>query len=129
MAALLLQNRILPWSTTSRVVYAWPLDKPESFCLVLDEAFTDSAHRVIVAGTDRCALHAMYEAPCIRGARTPPECQHERLDPQADPAHPRCLTCGAVGADVSARYLRTTERVRALVPDAETYSEVAVGDA
>jgi hypothetical protein len=129
MGAFLLQNRTLPWSPTSRVVYSWPLDKPESFCLAPDDAFTDTAHRVIVAGTNRCALHCMAEYPCVRAERTPPECPHERLDPQADPAHPHCVICGAVGADVSARYLRTTERARALVPDAQTYSEVTVGDA
>lgn len=105
MAAITLQNRTLPWSST-RVVYSWSLDEPETFCASDDPAFTDTAHRVIVVGTDRCSLHALNEKPCPQAQRMPAECPHEALDPAADPAHPRCTTCGAVGDDVSARWLR-----------------------
>lgn len=107
MTSFTLQNRTLPWSPTSRVVYSWPMLPPEAFCGSDDTAFTDTAHRVIVAGTDRCSLHAMSEQPCPVAYRIPPECPHERLDQQAPPEHPRCLTCGRTGDDVSARWLRS----------------------
>lgn len=126
MPAFLLQNRTLPWDPSSRVVYAWPADAPEAFCAGDDTAFTDTAHRVIVAGTDRCALHSMAEFPCVASFRSPPECPHERLDPQADPEHPRCSTCGATGRDRTARYLRRMEAARRFVPSAGGYSEVVM---
>jgi hypothetical protein len=102
---LLLQNReLLPEQGGGRVVYAWPADASEAYC-DSDETFNAPVDRVIVAGTDRCTLHAIAENRCPLAWRTPPECQHERTDPAADPAHPRCLTCGLVGEDVSARFL------------------------
>jgi len=102
-----LQNRTLPWSPTSRVIYSWPLDVPEEFCTA-DDVFTDTADRVIVLGTARCALHTLAERPCPTSFRTPPECPHERLDPAADPGRPRCVTCGEFGSDVSNRWLHSS---------------------
>ena len=103
---LYLQNRALPPEQGGgRVVYAWPADAPEAFCDSADPAFTDSAHRVIVVGTGRCAMHVLKDDPCPQAFRVPAECPHERLDPAADPAHPRCLTCGLVGTDGTARWL------------------------
>lgn len=104
---LILQNRELPPQMGGgRVVYAWPGDEPEAFCASDDQAFTDSAHSIIVAGTARCALHGLFEQPCLVAYRQPPECRHERLDPSADPAHPRCVTCGLVGEDGTSQWLR-----------------------
>lgn len=106
-AFVMIQNRELPPEQGGgHVVYAWPADVEEAFCCSEDQAFTDDAHRVIVAGTDRCSLHAGYELPCLVAWRTPPQCPHERLDPAADPSRPRCSTCGLIGIDESARYLR-----------------------
>ena len=116
---LLLQNRELPWDLGTRVVYAWDLGQPEPFC-DSDAEFVDSADRVIVDGTQRCALHATFATPCPVAYRSPPECQHERLDEQADPSTPRCLICGAVGSDESARFLRSTDRARG---GADSYTE------
>jgi hypothetical protein len=99
-----LQNRMVPGGS-GRIVIAWPTDEPEAFCMS-DDAFTDAAHRVIVHGTDRCALHGMYDEPCLTGYRQPAECPHERLDPAAGPATPRCLICGRRGTDVTARHSR-----------------------
>jgi hypothetical protein len=124
---LLLQNRELPWDLGTRVVYAWNLEEPEAFCTSEDD-FTSSADRIIVAGTGRCALHALATHPCLLSYRVPAECRHERLDEQADPATPRCLTCGAVGRDESARFLRSTDRARG---GADSYTEeyTTIGDA
>lgn len=103
----MLQNRTLPPDLGgTRVVYSWDLEHPEMYCVADDIAFTDSAHRVIVDGTERCALHASYDHPCLTAGRMPPECPHERIDPQAPPETPRCMTCGRVGVDVTGRYLR-----------------------
>lgn len=121
----LLQNREV---FGTHVVYAWPADRHEAFCDSEDQAFTDEAHRVIVAGTEHCALHGLREAPCPIAYRTPPLCTHERLDESAPPETPRCATCGAVGADESSRWLRNSmfsgsgAPVEALVGD-----EVALG--
>ena len=113
MATLILQNRLLPPDLGgTRVVYAWDAEAPEAFCEAEDQAFTDDAHRVIVAGTDHCALHGLRPDPCPTSYRVPPQCPHARIDPQADPSRPRCATCGAVGTDESARYLRSVDRLR-----------------
>lgn len=124
MATLvMLQNRTLPpQQGGARVVYSWPMDAVEPYCPA-DDAFTSTADRVIVAGTDRCALHVMAEGPCVAGFRSPPECQHGRIDPTADPAAPRCLTCGLVGADVSDRWLRT-----AMFRDRDRAPSEVIGD-
>jgi len=124
MAAVTLQNRTLPWSST-RVVYSWPMLPAEAFCDSGDTAFTDTAHRVIVDGTDRCSLHALNERPCPVAYRTPPECPHENLDPQAPPEHPRCVTCGRVGDDVSARWLRNPMFAR---PETAPTEVVMIGE-
>lgn len=121
---VMLQNRPSPWSPDSRVVYSWPLDVPEAFCIAGDIAFTDDAHRVIVHNTGNCALHVMAEEPCIVAWRSPPECRHERINLlNVDRSAPQCATCGLVGADVSARWLRT-----AMFRDPVTAPSEVLGD-
>lgn len=100
-----LQNRKDPSGTP--IVIGWETDTPEAFCDSGDTAFTDPAHAVIVRGTDRCALHALAESPCVTSYRMPGECRHERLDPTAPPETPRCATCGRHGADMTRRYARS----------------------
>jgi hypothetical protein len=99
-----LQNRTTPNGTP--IVIGWETSTPEAFCDSDDTAFTDTAHRVIVHGTDRCALHGLADHPCVVAYRMPAECPHERLDPTAPPETPRCSTCGRHGADMTARYAR-----------------------
>ncbi len=128
-AAYMLQNRKLPQQQGgARVVYAWPMDVIEAFCSSGDIAFTDTAHRVIVAGTERCALHCMADDPCPQGFRMPPECPHERLDPAADPERPRCSICGLTGEDQTARRLRKMTASPAIGPleGDEAYTEEVI---
>jgi hypothetical protein len=101
-----LQNRLDPSGT--KIVVGWDTETPEAFCASDDSAFTDTAHRVIVHGTDRCALHGLAEFPCVVSYRMPAECRHEQLDPTAAPETPRCSTCGRHGADMTARYGRSS---------------------
>ena len=101
-----LQNRLDP--SGAKIIVGWETETPEAFCLADDSAFTDSAHRVIVHGTDRCSLHGLADSPCVRGERMPAECPHERLDPTAPPETPRCATCGRHGADMTARFARSS---------------------
>jgi hypothetical protein len=116
---LVLHNReLLPEQGGGRVVYAWPGDASEAYCISGD-TFNAPADRVIVAGTHRCSLHAIAEYPCVYAWRTPPECEHERIDLTADPARPRCLTCGLVGDDVSARFLTTLNPVTGTPPPSD----------
>jgi len=105
MAFVKLQTR--PGPDGTRVVIAWPLGEPEAFCTKDDSAFTDSAHRVIVYGTDRCSLHGISDELCPVGHRMPAECPHERLDPAAPPELPMCAVCGRRGTDMTDRYARS----------------------
>lgn len=75
------------------VVYHWRLDYPEKVCEISRE--------IVASHRDRCANHAGHLKPCQVWTRTPPECDHRHLDPEADPAAPHCLACGATGEDVT----------------------------
>ena len=126
MAALELQNRMLG---ADRVVLAWPMDTPEAYCDAADPTFANPAERTIVAGTDRCELHAGAEHPCPLAWRIPGECEHVLVHPQQAGADAyRCDRCGLGGTDESARYLqRMTGPAFPSQPD-ETYTEYALGE-
>lgn len=118
-----LQNRTEP--NGARIIVAWETETPEPFCASDDTAFTDTAHRVIVHGTDRCALHGLAEHPCITSYRMPAECPHERLDRSAPPETPRCAVCGRHGVDATARYARSPIFRGGSLPD-EVWGDDAV---